>query len=125
MASPFETVWNYFQSKLQYKDKNNKYDKMKEYNTKKQFKKYLDTEHKSYKKDDRCIYKQVLEICVKLIEKRDKTIKRYIDERKEHDRVIQAQEITIKLLNEKISRMQKMTNNRRELYISSDDSESE
>ena len=71
------------------------------------------------------MYKQVLEICVRLIEKRDKTIKRYIDERREHDRVIQAQEITIKLLNEKISRMQKITNNRRELYISSDDSESE
>ena len=119
MASPFETVWTFFQRRLQFKDK------PMEYNTIKLFKKYLVPDHKSYKKDDRCMYKQVLEICVKLIEKRDKTIKRYIDERREHDRVIQAQEITIKLLNEKISRMQKMTNNRRELYISSDDSESE
>lgn len=122
MGSNFQIVWNYFQSKLQYKDKNDKYDKMKEYNTKKQFRKYLDPQHKSYNKDDRCMYKQVLEICVKLIEKRDKTINRYINERKEQERVIQAQEITIKLLKEKLNRLEK--NNRRELYISSD-SESE
>jgi hypothetical protein len=118
MTTAFDTVWSYFQRRLQYKDKNDKYDKMKEYNTKKQFKKYLDTEHKSYKKDDRCMSKQVLEICVKLIQKRDKTLKRYIDERREHDRVIQSQEITIKLLNEKINRLQQ--NTQRDLYVSSD-----